>query len=56
MSILNIFYDTYKDKLVLAHREGSSIDILDTNGNICSSIELKNKTYSIYQKTQKSGD
>lgn len=37
------FYDTYKDKIVVAHREGFIIDIFDSNGNRIYSIKHKVK-------------
>lgn len=37
------FYDTYKDKIVVAHREGFVIDIFDSEGSILRSIEHKIK-------------
>lgn len=45
-----VFYDTYKDKIVLAHRDGLSIDILDSNGNVCYLIELKTKPVPFTKK------
>ena len=37
------FYDTCKDKIVVAHREGLVIDIFDSEGNILHSIKHKIK-------------
>lgn len=37
------FYDTYKDKIVVAQREGFVIDIFDSNGNWLHSIKHKIK-------------
>jgi hypothetical protein len=37
------FYDTYKDKIVVAHREGFVIDIFDSDGKILHSINYKVK-------------
>ncbi len=33
------FYDTYKDNLVVAHREGFFIDVFDSEGNIIHSLK-----------------
>jgi hypothetical protein len=37
------FYDTYKGKIILAHREGFVIDIFDPMGNLINSIQRKYK-------------
>ena len=38
------FYDTYKDKIVVAHREGFFIDVFDSEGNIIFSIKHEVKS------------
>lgn len=38
------FYDTYKDKIVVAQRDGFTIDIFDSNGNLIHSIRHEDKS------------
>lgn len=45
-----VFYDIYKDNIILAHRNGLSIEILDSKGNVCSLIELKTEPIPFTKK------
>lgn len=44
------FYDTYNDKIILAHREGFVINIFNSNGDLTNSIK---KNYKPVQFTKK---
>jgi len=44
------FYDTYKDKIVVAQREGFVIDIYDSEGNVLHSIKHKVKLVPFTKK------
>lgn len=44
------FYDTYKDKIVLAHREGFVIDIFNSDGSLLNSIRHNYKPVPFTEK------
>jgi len=45
-----MFYDTCQDKIVMAHRDGSALDILEADGNIIQTIKPKIKPVPFTKK------